>query len=252
MCQWHDDAQQRRHHPGDKPPSPGEQRTSSRPGLSNGRCGSPRWREHTGSCFVPVGSRCDRPGRHGCGRHLPLSPRRDIRQTATLWNPLNQASYAKGFDRASSSCDAWPAEVGIWDTVSSKHWRMTTYVEHYTWVRNQSLDARVVFCTSRPNRLSAASHSQGDHGCPVSTPVHVLMGRGGNLHCPLSPCGPVGDDAGWAWRLRCRGGGISLALEEAAPAPRLKTTTGWRNRGREALCRVSRAEKPVKIEERVR
>ena len=32
----------------------------------------------------------------------------------------------------------------------------------------------------------------------------------------------------------------------------LKTTTGWRNRGREALCRVSRAENPVKIEERVR
>ena len=48
------------------------------------------------------------------------------------------------------------------------------------------------------------------------------------------------------------GGETSLALEEAAPAPDLKTTTGWRNRGREALCRVSRAEKPVKIEERVR
>ena len=72
-------------------------------------------------------------------------------------------------------------------------------------------------------------------------------GRGGNLHCPLSPRGPVG---GWAWRPRCRG--RPLALEEAAPAPRLKTKTGWRNRGREALCRVFRAEKPVKIEERVR
>ena len=76
-------------------------------------------------------------------------------------------------------------------------------------------------------------------------------GRGGNLHCPLSPCGPVGDDAG-PGDSAAEGGETSLALEEAAPAPRLKTTTGWRNRGLEALCRVSRAEKPVKIEERVR
>ena len=33
-----------------------------------------------------------RPRRHGGGGHLPLSPRRDIRQTATLWKPLNQAT----------------------------------------------------------------------------------------------------------------------------------------------------------------
>ena len=116
---------------------PSEQRTSSRPGLSNGRCGSPRWREHTGSCFVPVGSRRDRPGRHGGGGHLPLSPRRDIRQTATLWNPLNQYTQ-KGATahRPAATHDRQKSGSGIPSAQSIGEWLRTwnTTLEYATGV----------------------------------------------------------------------------------------------------------------------
>ena len=84
---------------------------------------SPPRREHTGSCFVPVGSRRDRPGRHGGGGHLPLSPRRDIRQTATLWNPLNQAAQ-KGSTahRPAATHDRQKSGSGIPSTQSIGEW----------------------------------------------------------------------------------------------------------------------------------
>ena len=86
-------------------------------------------------------------------------------------------------------------------------------------------------------------------GCPVSTPVHALMAEAGM---------PTARARREVLSARMLGLASSLpegdplrALAEAAPTRRLKTTTGWRDQGREAPTRICRTEEPVKIEERL-
>ena len=86
-------------------------------------------------------------------------------------------------------------------------------------------------------------------GCPVSTPVHALMAEAG------MPTARVRREVLSARMLGLASslpeGDPLRALAEAAPTRRLKTTTGWRDQGREALTRICRTEEPVKIEERL-
>ena len=87
-------------------------------------------------------------------------------------------------------------------------------------------------------------------GCPISTPVHALMAEAGM---------PTAHTRRAALSARMLGLAASLpegdplrALADATPTRRLKTTVGWRDRGREALAGVSRAGAPVRFEERLR
>ena len=85
-------------------------------------------------------------------------------------------------------------------------------------------------------------------GCPVSTPVHALMAEAG------MPTARVRREVLSARMLGLASslpeGDPLRALAEAAPTRCLKTTTGWRDQGREALTRICRTEEPVKIKER--
>ncbi|KAF0303168.1 RNA-directed DNA polymerase from mobile element jockey [Amphibalanus amphitrite] len=86
-------------------------------------------------------------------------------------------------------------------------------------------------------------------GCPASTPAFALLSEAGM---------PAACTRRSVVAARLLGLAMSLpesdplrALAESTPPRRLKTTTGWRDRGREALARVCRGGAPLTFEARL-